>query len=165
MDLFIIEDSGPYERQGDNEITALIASLLYQPMALRFRGLSVATNTPPRCAQRGPGGMQGASMLEPLISRAARQLGVDEVAIRKINAPSDGSLFGITDTKDHPRQRVATARVREALDRGAELFKWQERRKHNGDRYMFDPDRRHCGRHGQLRGLERVVRDAGRRHG
>ena len=104
MDFFIIEDSGPYERQGDNEITALIASLLYQPMALRFRGLSVATNTPPRCAQRGPGGMQGASMLEPLISRAARQLGVDEVAIRKINAPSDGSLFGITDTKDRPRR-------------------------------------------------------------
>jgi xanthine dehydrogenase molybdenum-binding subunit len=99
MDFFIIEDSGPYERQGDNEITASIASLLYQPMALRFRGLSVATNTPPRCAQRGPGGMQGASMLEPLISRAARQLGVDEVVIRKINAPSDGSSFGITDTR------------------------------------------------------------------
>jgi xanthine dehydrogenase molybdenum-binding subunit len=134
IDFFIIEDSGPYERQGDNEITAAIASLLYQPMALRFRGLSVATNTPPRCAQRGPGGMQGASMLEPLISRAARQLGVDEVAIRKINAPSDGSLFGITDTKERPRRKVATARVREALDRGAELFNWQERQKHNGER-------------------------------
>src|SRR4029450_1397457 len=134
MDLFIIEDSGPYERQADNEITALIASLLYQPMALRFRGLSVATNTPPRCAQRGPGGMQGASMLEPLISRAARQLGVDEVAIRKINAPSDGSLFGITDTKDRPRQRVAPAGGREALYRGAAVFNWQERQKHNGER-------------------------------
>src|SRR5262245_15314860 len=58
MDLFIIEDSGPYERQGDNEISALLASLIYQPPALRFRGISVATNTPPRCAQRGPGGMQ-----------------------------------------------------------------------------------------------------------
>ena len=87
IDLFIIEDSGPYERQGDNEIAALLASLLYQPPALRFRGISVATNTPPRCAQRGPGGMQGASMLEPLISRAAQHLGLDEVEIRKINAP------------------------------------------------------------------------------
>jgi xanthine dehydrogenase molybdenum-binding subunit len=134
MDLFIIEDSGPYERQADNEVAALIASLLYQPMALRFRGVSVATNTPPRCAQRGPGGMQGISMLEPLISRAARHLGVDEVAIRKINAPSDGSLFGILDTKERPRQRVATARVREALDRGAELFNWTERQKRNGQR-------------------------------
>src|SRR5580765_3699920 len=114
MDFFIIEDSGPYERQADNEIAALLASLVYQPPALRFRGLSVATNTPPRCAQRGPGGMQGASMLEPLISRAARQLGVDEVAIRKINAPSVCSLFGITETKDRPRGRVSAARVREA---------------------------------------------------
>src|SRR5262249_3634091 len=55
-------------------------------------------------------------------------------AIRKINAPSDGSWFGITDTKDRPRINVATARVREALDRGAELFNWQERQTHNGER-------------------------------
>jgi CO/xanthine dehydrogenase Mo-binding subunit len=134
MDLFIIEDSGPYERQGDNEITATLASLLYQPPALRFRGISVATNTPPRCAQRGPGGMQGMSMLEPLMSRAARQLGVDQVELRKINAPSDGSLFGITDTKESPRQPVSSARVREALDRGVEVFKWEERKQRNGQR-------------------------------
>ena len=141
IDLFIIEDSGPYERQGDNEITALNASILYQPPVGRFRGLSVATNTPPRCAQRGPGGMQGASMLEPLISRAAQHLGLDEVEIRKINAPSDGSPVAIRDTKDHPhtawapaRQFVTTARVREALDRGAELFNWQEKKKRNGQR-------------------------------
>jgi xanthine dehydrogenase molybdenum-binding subunit len=134
MDLFIIEDSGPYERQGDNEITATLASLLYQPPALRFRGISVATNTPPRCAQRGPGGMQGMSMLEPLMSRAARQLGVDQVELRKMNAPSDGSLFGITDTKESPRQPVSSARVREALDRGVEVFKWEQRKKRNGHR-------------------------------
>src|SRR5262249_44977132 len=97
MDFFIIEDSGPYERQGDNEIMAGLASLLYQPAALRFRGISVATNTPPRCAQRGPGGMQGASILEPLMSRAAQHLGLDDVQIRRINAPSDGSFSGISD--------------------------------------------------------------------
>src|SRR5262245_32454393 len=134
IDFFIIEDSGPYERQADNEIAALMASLLYQPPALRFRGISVATNTPPRCAQRGPGGMQGASMLEPLISRAARHLGLDEVEIRKINAPSDGSPVGISETKDQPRPTVGTARVREALDRGSELFNWPERKKRNGQR-------------------------------
>ena len=134
MDLFIIEDSGPYERQGDNEFTAIIASLLYQPPALRFRGLSVATNTPPRCAQRGPGGVQGVSMLEPLVSRAAQHLGLDEVEIRKINAPSDGSLYGISDTTDSPRTRISTARMREALARGVELFNWEKRKKRNGQR-------------------------------
>ncbi|HVN22012.1 MAG TPA: xanthine dehydrogenase family protein molybdopterin-binding subunit [Bryobacteraceae bacterium] len=134
MDLFIVEDSGPYERQGDNELTAVVASALYQPLALRFRGISVATNTPPRSAQRGPGGMQGMSMLEPLMNRAARELGLDQVEIRKINAPSDGSLFGITDTKDSPRQPLTSAYVREALDRGKELFKWEERKARNGQR-------------------------------
>ena len=139
MDLFIIEDSGPYERQGDNEITAILASLLYQPPALRFRGISVATNTPPRCAQRGPGGMQGASMLEPLMSRAARQLGLDQVEIRKINAPSDGSPFGVPGAASQTGRHavivaVTSARVREALDRGVELFKWKERTKRNGQR-------------------------------
>jgi xanthine dehydrogenase molybdenum-binding subunit len=139
MDLFIIEDSGPYERQGDNEITASLASLLYQPPALRFRGISVATNTPPRCAQRGPGGMQGMSMLEPLMNRAARQLGLDDVEIRKINAPSDGSSFGVPGAASQTGRRavietVTSARVREALDRGVELFKWEERRKRNGQR-------------------------------
>src|SRR5260370_41618922 len=112
----------------------MLASLLYQPPALRFRGISVATNTPRRCAQRGPGGMQGMSLLEPLMNRAARQLGLDQVEIRKINAPSDGSLFGITDTKDGPRHPVTSARVREALDRGVELFKWEERKNRNGQR-------------------------------
>src|SRR4030095_14210690 len=54
--------------------------------------------------------------------------------LRKTNPPSDGSWFGITDTKDRPRGKVATARLREALDRGAEVFNWQERQKHNGAR-------------------------------
>ena len=153
MDFFIIEDSGPYERQADNEITALIASLLYQPMALRFRGLSVATNTPPRCAQRGPGGMQGASMLEPLISRAARQLGVDEVAIRKINAPSDGSLFGITDTKDRPRaesRNRTRARGSGSWRRALQVAgtaETQRRAPWKQGQRRFGNRRRVCGRH------------------
>jgi xanthine dehydrogenase molybdenum-binding subunit len=70
-----------------------------------------------------------------MMSSAARHLGIDEVAIRKINAPSDGSLYGIADTKEQPRQRVTTARVREALERGAQLFNWTERQKRSGLRH------------------------------
>src|SRR5262249_36767703 len=44
MDFFIIEDSGPYERQGDNEIMAGLASLLSPPAAPRFSCLSLATH-------------------------------------------------------------------------------------------------------------------------
>ena len=42
---------------------------------MRFRGVPVITNTPPRGAQRGPGQNQIAAAIEPLIDKAARQLG------------------------------------------------------------------------------------------
>ena len=40
-------------------MTGRMVSLLYQPPAMRWRGVSVLTNTPPRRAQSQPGGMQG----------------------------------------------------------------------------------------------------------
>ena len=94
MDLCAISDCGPYSNQGDGGTLASTATALYNPETIRFRGISVLTNTPPRVAQRAPGGEQASAMLEPLISKAARQLGVDQVEIRKINAPVTGSEFG-----------------------------------------------------------------------
>jgi xanthine dehydrogenase molybdenum-binding subunit len=134
MDLLIIEDAGPYAQQGDAQIAAMIASLLYQPPALRLRGLSVATNTAPRTSQRCPGGLQCVAMFEPLMDKAAAKLGVDRVALRKLNAPSENSPWGFPEKKGQPQDTVSSARVREALDRGAELFKWEERKKRSGQR-------------------------------
>ena len=37
----------------------MMASLSYQPENMRFRGVPVYTNTPPRAAQRAPGGGRG----------------------------------------------------------------------------------------------------------
>jgi CO/xanthine dehydrogenase Mo-binding subunit len=128
LDLFIVEDSGPYQRQGDHQMAATVSSLLYQPMTVRFRGISVATNTPPRVSQRAPGGLQAMAMLEPLISKAARTLGIDQVQLRKINAPQTGSAFGLSEAPDRPRPTVTSAFAREALDKGAALFGWDERK-------------------------------------
>jgi CO/xanthine dehydrogenase Mo-binding subunit len=47
IDTFIVEASGPYRRQGDHSTTANLGSLLFQAPNMRFRGISVATNTPP----------------------------------------------------------------------------------------------------------------------
>jgi xanthine dehydrogenase molybdenum-binding subunit len=129
LDLFIVQDSGPYQRQGDMQLAATVASLMYQPLAMRFRGISVATNTPPRVSQRAPGGLQGIAMLEPVISKAARKLGVDQVEIRRVNVPTAGSPFGLSN-----RQKVTSAFVREALDKGAALFNWEERKVRSGKR-------------------------------
>jgi xanthine dehydrogenase molybdenum-binding subunit len=137
IDAFIIEDSGPYRGQGDNAQATNLATLLYQAPNARFRGLSVATNTPPRVSQRAPGGLQSAILFEPLVNKAAKQLGVDQVEIRKINAPVNGSFFGLNPVAQAARPRTAkvtSSYLKEALDRGAVMFNWAERSKRNGQR-------------------------------
>jgi xanthine dehydrogenase molybdenum-binding subunit len=109
---------------------ARVASLAYQPEAMRYRGTSVLTNTPPRSAQRAPGGAQIVAMVEPMVDRAAKQLGLDRIAIRRLNAPANGATFD-----GPPRERtLTTAYVREALDKTAELVDWEELEKLSGRR-------------------------------
>ena len=82
LDMFVISDNGPYDAQGDSPTSGRMVSLLYQPQAMRWRGVTGITNTPPRRAQSQPGGMQGIVLMEPVIAKAARQLGIDQVEIR-----------------------------------------------------------------------------------
>jgi xanthine dehydrogenase molybdenum-binding subunit len=92
--MFVICNNGPYDAQGDVPSSGRIVSLLYQPQAMRWRGVTVLTNTPPRSAQSSPGGLQGIVIIEPIIAKAARKLGVDQVAIRRINCPEGKAPFG-----------------------------------------------------------------------
>jgi len=125
LDMFVICDNGPYDAVGDAPSSGRIVSLLYQPQAMRWRGLTVLTNTPPRSAQSSPGGLQGIVIIEPIIAKAARKLGIDQVAIRRINCPEGKALLG--PVVQGKRQYATSAFLKEALDRGAEQFKWNER--------------------------------------
>jgi CO/xanthine dehydrogenase Mo-binding subunit len=125
LDMFVICDNGPYEAVGDAPSSGRIVSLLYQPQAMRWRGVTVLTNTPPRSAQSSPGGLQGIVIMEPIIAKAARKLGVDQVAIRRINCPEGKAPFG--PAIQGKRQYATSAFLKEALDRGAEQFRWSER--------------------------------------
>ncbi len=125
LDMFVICDNGPYDAVGDAPSSGRIVSLLYQPQAMRWRGVTVLTNTPPRSAQSSPGGLQGIVIIEPIIAKAARRLGVDQVAIRRINCPEGKAQFG--PAVQGKRQYATSAFLKEALDRGAEQFKWSER--------------------------------------
>jgi xanthine dehydrogenase molybdenum-binding subunit len=125
LDMFVICDNGPYEAVGDAPSSGRIVSLLYQPQAMRWRGVTVLTNTPPRSAQSSPGGLQGIVIIEPIIAKAARKLGVDQVTIRRINCPEGKAPFG--PFVQGKRQHATSAFLKEALDRGAEQFKWSER--------------------------------------
>jgi xanthine dehydrogenase molybdenum-binding subunit len=125
LDMFVICDNGPYDAVGDAPSSGRIVSLLYQPQAMRWRGVTVLTNTPPRSAQSSPGGLQGIVILEPIIAKAGRRLGVDQVAIRRINCPEGKAPFG--PAVQGKRQYATSAFLKEALDRGAEQFRWSER--------------------------------------
>ena len=125
LDMFVISDNGPYDAQGDAPTSGHMVSLLYQPQAMRWRGVTVLTNTPPRSAQSSPGGLQGIAIIEPIIAKAARKLGVDQIAIRYINCPEGKALYG--PPVQGKLQHVTSAFIKEALQRGAEQFNWQER--------------------------------------
>ena len=125
LDLYLVQDSGSYGAS-DFGTAGVVATASYQPENMRFRAIPVYTNTPPRSAQRAPGGAQIVAMLEPLVDKAARELGVDRLEIRKINAADGDGWLG-------PNQgRFTSARVREALELGAELFDWDAKRQLSG---------------------------------
>jgi CO/xanthine dehydrogenase Mo-binding subunit len=131
VDMFVIGENGPFEQQGDTGQTGRIASLMYQPEAMRWRGVPVLTNTPPRRAQSQPGGMQGITIMEPVLAKAARKLGVDQVALRRINAPVGKAKVGPANARGQ-RGYATSAFVQEALDKGKELFNWDERKSRSG---------------------------------
>jgi CO/xanthine dehydrogenase Mo-binding subunit len=133
LDLFIVADNGPYGPMGDHRSAANAASLIWQPLAMRWRGLAVLTNTPPRSQQRSPGAMQANAIMEPVVTKAAGRLGLDQVAIRRINSPEGKAFYG-PPALGGARRHVTSAFVKNAIDRGVELFKWEERKTRTGKR-------------------------------
>jgi len=127
IDMYAICDNGPYDPQGDGRSAGTTMSLACQPEAMRWRGLTVLTNTPPKTSQRAPGGAQGIAIIEPILTKAANKLGIDQVDLRTINAPAGKAVFGpVSPTGNRPY--VTSAFVKEALVKGRDLFKWDEKK-------------------------------------
>jgi len=127
-DLYIVQENGPNTGFGDWNSAAGAVSFVYTPPAMRFRGLPILTNTPPRAAQRGPGQNQIATAVEPILDKAARELGIDPLAIRHINAPDSDAKYSSSQGP------VTSAHLREALELGAEQFDWTTKRALSGQR-------------------------------
>jgi CO/xanthine dehydrogenase Mo-binding subunit len=127
-DLYIVQESGAYTGFWDYRNAGDAVSIVYTPESMRWRGLPVYTNSPTRSPQRGPGENQIAFVLEPLMDRAARDLKIDRLEIRRINAPVTGSHVG------ENRRPVTSAYLREALAQGAQSFHWEERKARSGKR-------------------------------
>ncbi len=132
LDLFIVQDNGARGERGDHRAAGMATSLLYQPLAMRWRAINVLTNTPTRLFQRSPGEMQGIAIVEQAVTKAAQQLGIDQVQMRVINAPAGKAPFG--PERNGRRGYTTSAFVKEALEQGAERFGWKERAARAGRR-------------------------------
>ena len=134
LDGFVVVDNGPYDSVGDARSAGDhdLAVVSAEGDALA-RASTVLTNTPPRGAQRAPGGMQGNALMEPILAKAARKLGIDR-------SRSTGSTRrqarrrSARPTRAAQQNYVTSAFVKEALDKGAELFNWEEKKARSGKR-------------------------------
>ena len=127
VDIYVVQDAGPYEDQYDLDAAPGIVfaclpaagDALPRPFgADQQPAAHVAALAGRDAAERDPGAGagQGGAAAGHRLSRAAR-----------MNAPAGKAPFGPAQ-KEGRRSYVTSAFVREALDKGAELFKWNERK-------------------------------------
>jgi CO/xanthine dehydrogenase Mo-binding subunit len=128
VDLYIVHENGPYAGFDDFDAAASSVTLLFQPLSMRFRAMPIQTNTVPRAAMRGPGENQMAVAIEPLIDKAAEELGLDRLDIRRLNAADNNAKY-YSD-----QGPVTSAHQREALDRGATMAAWETMSARSGQR-------------------------------
>jgi CO/xanthine dehydrogenase Mo-binding subunit len=128
LDSYVVQDNGSTAGFWDFQNFGAAASVVLQPESMRFQGIPVLTNTPPKGAQRGPGENQTANILEPILDKGARKLGIDRLALRLANTPGGG-----TGAKVGPKRApVTSAYLREGLEQAAKKFKYADRVKKSG---------------------------------
>lgn len=127
-DLYIVQSGGPLRGSGDYSSAAGALALVYTPTNMRFRGAAVVTNKPWHVSQRGPGQNQLATVVEPLMDRAAKELGIDRVAIRDLNAPGHDVVFS------NRNSTVTSSYLKEAYALGAKNFDWEAKKAMSGQR-------------------------------
>lgn len=96
-------DSGAYTGYGTSVLGLYCEHLPgpYNIPNIRLEGLLVYTNKIPGSAFRGFGAPQGAFATESLISRAAKELGIDQIDIRLKNAVKKGDLGTVGTKMEH----------------------------------------------------------------
>ena len=139
-DLYVVQENGPDIGGGDFRSAGNALSFVYQPTAMRFQAIPVLTNTPLRGPQRGPGENQLVPAIEPMIDKAARELGIDRVQIRKINAPDSNGKIGVGPRAGDQRVPEGGAgQGRHDVQLGREEAALRPEERQQGDRYRRRP--------------------------
>ena len=117
-------DAGAYATSTQDYSVHMCKKLtkLYRLPHYHHRAMTVYTNTPVAGAMRGWGAPEIAAAAEIHLDEVARRLGVDPVELRLRNLVLPFDIDPVTELS------LGDARVRECLERGAERFRWAERR-------------------------------------
>lgn len=123
-DIDMLVDTGAYYGNGTAVSMAMMKKSfrLYQADAQRYRARAVVTNTPVAGAARGYGSPQIHALTEINVENAAHHLKMDPLTLRLrnlIRPYGDDPLGG---------PGLGNAGAEECLLRGAEAFKWEEKR-------------------------------------
>ena len=127
-DLYIVQENGPHIGGGDFRSAGNALSLVYQPMAMRFRAIPVLTNTPLRRSAARSGREPARAGDRADDRQGGAPADIDRVEIRMINAPDSNGKIGA----DHGP--VTSAFLKEALDKGAAMFNWDEKKQRSGQK-------------------------------
>jgi 4-hydroxybenzoyl-CoA reductase alpha subunit len=116
-------DGGAYGSYGvaSTFYTGALQTVTYRIPVYKFEGARIFTNKPPCGPKRGHGTPQPRFALECQLDKAAEQLGLDPVEIRKRNLHPP-----FTKTANH--LTVTTTGLGECLDRAVEASGWREKR-------------------------------------
>jgi len=127
LDMFVISNNGPYDANGDVPSSGRIVSLLYQCQAMRWRGATIR-----RIRRRAARRVRQAECRHRNHGtghwrKRRGDLGWIKWPFRRINCPEGKAPVGPVTRSDGKRPHATSAFLKEALDRGAEQFKWNER--------------------------------------
>ncbi|NOZ30080.1 MAG: xanthine dehydrogenase family protein molybdopterin-binding subunit [Chloroflexi bacterium] len=107
----VVMDTGAYPG-APMTVTTLMLGQPYKFTAMYIDGYEVLTNKPSVTAYRAPGGPNASAALEPCIDMLARELGMDPLAFRKLNAAEEGDL----QPHGRPHPRIGLKEVLEAIE-------------------------------------------------
>lgn len=122
-DVRIIAECGAYAGLAPEvmHVSAMRSDNMHRLQHVRSHATLVYTHTPPHGAFRGFGGTQMLFALNSHIDTMARELGLDPVAVHKLNAVQAG------DTSVHG-WKIGSTGLRECLDQCTEAMAWHTRR-------------------------------------
>ena len=124
IDVYTLSNTGAYGEHGPTTVglSGHKSIPIYTPEAFRFAYDVVYTNHQSSGAYRGYGATQGLFAVESALNEAADLLGIDPLAIRRMNFLKEGQIMPA-----YYHELLESCHVEECMDRAARMMNWEEK--------------------------------------